>query len=91
MCPHGYYTLLRESKDPRYLRLRMIQHAKREGIKPTARLLDVQPRIVRKWLGRYGGTLVQALRDAHTGVLPLYVSWTLMGLMAVIAFLIQSR
>jgi hypothetical protein len=52
MCPHGYYTLLRESEDPRHLQLRMVQHAKRHGVKPAARAFGVQPRIVRKWLGR---------------------------------------
>jgi len=41
--------------------------------------------------GRYGGTLVQGLRDLHTGVLPLYVSWCLLGLMVLIAFLVQAR
>jgi len=41
--------------------------------------------------GRYGGSLVEALRALHTGVLPLYVSWTLMGLMVLLVFLIQSR
>jgi len=40
--------------------------------------------------GRYGGTLVQTLRGFHTGVLPLYVSWCLLGLMVLIAFLVQS-
>jgi len=57
MCPHGYYTLMRESKDPRYLRLRLVQQAKRIGIKPTARLFAVTPNTVRKWLARYDGTL----------------------------------
>jgi hypothetical protein len=37
MCPHGYYTLMRESKDPRYVRLRVVQSARRRGVKPTAR------------------------------------------------------
>ena len=62
MCPHGYYTLLRESKDPRYLRLRLVQYAKQQGVKPAARAFDVQPRIVRKWCDRYDGTLA-SLQD----------------------------
>ena len=40
--------------------------------------------------GRYGGTLVETLRSFHTGVLPLYVSWCLLGLMILIAFLVQG-
>jgi len=40
--------------------------------------------------GRYGGTLVQTLRGFHTGVLPVYVSWCLLGLMVLIAFLVHS-
>ena len=62
MCPHGYYTLLRESRDPRYLRLRLVQYAKQQGVKPAARAFDVQPRIVRKWCDRYDGTLA-SLQD----------------------------
>ena len=37
---------------------------------------------------RYGGSLVQALRGFHSGLLPLYVSWCLLGLMALLAFLV---
>jgi len=40
--------------------------------------------------GRYGGTLVETLRSLHTGALPLYVSWCLLGLMVLIAFLVQG-
>jgi hypothetical protein len=57
MCLNGYYTLMRESKDPRYLRLRMVQEAKRSGVKPTAGLLACSPNTVRKWLNRFDGTL----------------------------------
>ena len=57
MCPHGYYTLMRESKDPRYLRLRLVQSARRRGIKPTARLFAVASNTVRKWRDRFDGTL----------------------------------
>lgn len=58
MCPcGGYYTLMRESKDPKHLRLRMVQTARRHGVKPTARLFACSPNTVRKWLARYDGTL----------------------------------
>jgi transposase len=48
---------MRESKDPRYVRLRVVQSARRRGVKPTARLFRVAPNTVRKWLGRFDGTL----------------------------------
>ena len=41
--------------------------------------------------GRFGGTLVDTLRSFHTGVLPLYVSWCLLGLMVLIAFLVHGK
>ena len=44
-----------------------------------------------RWGGRYGGTLVATLRGFHSGLLPLYVSWCLLGLMILIAFLVQGR
>jgi len=62
MCPHGYYTLMRESKDPRYLRLRMVQQARRIGVKQTATLFGCSPNTVRKWMERFDGTL-SSLQD----------------------------
>ena len=40
--------------------------------------------------GRYGSTLIETLRGFHTGMLPLYVSWCLLGLMILIAFLVKG-
>jgi len=57
MCPHGYYQLMRESKDPRHLRLRMVQQARRRGIKPAARLFGCSPNTIRKWTSRFDGSL----------------------------------
>ena len=57
MCPNGYYTIMRESKDPRYHRLRMVQHARRCGVKPTARAFACSTNTVRKWLRRFDGKL----------------------------------
>jgi len=56
-CPSPYYTTMRESKDPRYLRLRLVQFAKREGVKPAATAFACSPHTVRLWCGRYDGTL----------------------------------
>ncbi len=39
--------------------------------------------------GRFGGTIVQALRRLHTGVLSVYVGWCVLGLMILIVFLIR--
>lgn len=64
MCPHGYYTLMRESKDPRYLRLRMVQCARRLGIKPTSKLFGCSPNTVRKWVRRFQGTLASLSEDS---------------------------
>ena len=38
--------------------------------------------------GRWGNPLVQVLRRCQTGVLPLYVSWVVLGLVLVIVYLI---
>lgn len=57
MCPYPYFTVMRESKDSRHLRLRMVQHAKTHGVKPTARTFCTTPKTVRKWLRRFDGTL----------------------------------
>ena len=71
MCPHGYCTLLRESKDPRYLRLRMVQHAKREGVDRIEEALRrFQIRLERQ-LGRKGLSFddpVQHKRARHDGM-----------------------
>jgi transposase len=57
MCPEGYYLTMRESKDPRLMRHRMVIEAAKNGIKPTARAYKTTPRTVRTWLERFDGTL----------------------------------
>ncbi len=64
MCPYPYFTVMRESKDRRFLRLRMVQHAQVQGVKPAARAFHVSPKTVRKWLGRFDGTM--ASLDDHS-------------------------
>lgn len=56
-CPSGYYTIMRESKDPRLLRLRLVQYARDAGVKPAARVFHCSTHTVRKWLRRFAGTL----------------------------------
>ena len=57
MCPYQYYTIMRETKDARLLRLKIVQYAQRHGVKPAARALGTTPKTIRKWLGRFDGTL----------------------------------
>jgi hypothetical protein len=74
--------LVRESRTSEKLRLRMVRFAKKEGVKPAARAFDptlgvgpksganapgTTPKTVRKWLGRFDGTLSsQMTRSATT-------------------------
>lgn len=62
MHANPYYTIMRESKDQRHLRLRMVRSAEKMGIKPTAVLFATTPKTVRKWLRRFDGSL-DSLRD----------------------------
>ena len=62
MCPYEYYTIMRQSKDPRYIRFKMVMEARKNGVKPTARLFRTSPRTVRKWLERFDDTL-ESLQD----------------------------
>lgn len=57
MCPYAYYTIMRESTDPRHLRLRLVHYAHRHGVKPAAEAFGCTPKTVRKWRDRYDGTL----------------------------------
>lgn len=57
MCPYPYCTAMRDAKDQRTLRLRIVQYATQHGIKPTARFFCCTVNTVRKWLGRFDGTL----------------------------------
>ena len=53
MCPIRYYELMRQSKDARYLRLKMVQYAQAHGRKPAARVFGVTVKTIRKWLRRF--------------------------------------
>ena len=63
MCPDGYYTMIR-SKDYIFdLRLRMVQHARKHGIRATARAFKCSRNTVRKWVRRRRSEGLSALRD----------------------------
>jgi len=53
MSPYPYYDIMRKSKDPTYLRYRMVISAQERGVKPTARLFGTTPKTVRKWVQRW--------------------------------------
>jgi len=55
--PYAYYTVMRQSQDPKTLRLRMALYAKEHGVKPAARAFHTTAKTVRKWLGRFDGKL----------------------------------
>lgn len=57
MCPTPYYELMRNCKDPRYIRLKLVQFARDRGVKAAARAFGCSPKTVRKWMGRYDGSL----------------------------------
>jgi transposase-like protein len=48
-----YFDLVCEMKDPTTIRLRLVESAKKRGIKPTAKLFSTTAPTVRKWLRRY--------------------------------------
>lgn len=63
MCPIGYYTMVR-SKDYIFdLRLRMVQHASKHGIRATARAFKCSRNTVRKWIRRRRSEGLRGLRD----------------------------
>ena len=63
MSPIPYYSMKQQSKDPRYLRLELVRHAKEQGVKPTARLFGTDPKTVRKWLRRWIPGTLEGLQD----------------------------
>ena len=48
----GYFDMLLRLKDPRLYRLKVVQHAKEHGVKPTARKFNTSAQTVRKWMKR---------------------------------------
>jgi NADH:ubiquinone oxidoreductase subunit 5 (subunit L)/multisubunit Na+/H+ antiporter MnhA subunit len=41
--------------------------------------------------GRFGDSLVQLLRRMHSGLLPIYVSWCIIGLVVILAYLLKLK
>src|SRR6266436_9854514 len=53
MAAAPYFDLVREMRDAYNHRLRLVQHARQHGIKPTARFFSTTVPTVRKWLRRF--------------------------------------
>jgi len=53
MCPYKYYHVMRQSKDKKPFRYQMAQEALSIGVKPTAKLFNTSPKVVRKWRDRF--------------------------------------
>jgi len=53
MCPIGYYQIMRNSTDKKQHRYQMVVYAEKNGIKPTGRIFNTSPPVVRKWRERY--------------------------------------
>jgi len=61
MCPYTYYTVMRKSKDPRYLRHQIVLSVEQRGIKATARAFGCSRNTVRKWYRRW-------LKEGYNGL-----------------------
>jgi len=58
-----YYTIMRKSKDPRWIRHEIVRYARDKGIKPVARTFNTTPKTVRKWLKRWQPGSLRGLED----------------------------
>ncbi len=45
---------------------------------------------VYRWSGKYGHTFVELLRSLHTGLINLYVAWVVLGLTAILVYLLLT-
>jgi transposase len=59
----GYFDMLLRLKDPRLYRLKVVQHAKEHGVKPTARKFNSSAQTVRKWMKRWEPGSLHGLED----------------------------
>lgn len=53
MCPSKYYQIMRNCKDKKAYRYQMVVYAQAYGVKPTARIYNTSPQVVRKWKYRF--------------------------------------
>ena len=55
---------MRQSKDPKYIRLKVVQYALMHGNKPAARKFRTMVKTLRKWRLRYENNSYKGLEDA---------------------------
>jgi hypothetical protein len=53
MRPYDYYSIMRQSKDKKFLRHKIAISAKEIGIKPTVKLFNTTKKTVKKWYNRW--------------------------------------
>ena len=63
MNPIAYFDLMRDSKDPKQLRLKVVHYAQAHGVKPAARAFQTTPKTVRKWLRRWQPATLKGLDE----------------------------
>ena len=59
----GYWRKIWVSKDKKFIRYQMVNHAKEYGIKPTARAFNTNVKTVRKWLRRWKSGTMEGLEE----------------------------
>lgn len=57
MCPYQYYDIMRQCKDAKQLRLKMVLYAQQHGVKPAAQAFRTTVKTIRKWLYRFDGKI----------------------------------
>ncbi len=63
MCTVKYYDIMRKSKDKKFIRYQIVNHAEEYGIKPTARVFNTNVKTVRKWLRRWKSGTMEGLEE----------------------------
>jgi len=63
MCPVQYYTMIRQSKEPKLFRYELVKYAREHGIKPAAREFNTTVKTVRKWVRRWEPGSLRGLED----------------------------
>ncbi len=63
MCIYKYEHIMRNSKDKKFFRYKMVQKALEIGVKPAAKAFHTSPNVVRKWLKRFKAQGYTGLED----------------------------
>jgi len=63
LYPIPYYDIMRNCKDQKQIRFKMVIYARDYGVKPAARMFNTTPKTVRKWLNRWEPGSMRGLED----------------------------